>query len=115
PQASVTVKVTSAVPVIPHPLVNPEKLCVHVNELEQASSAVAPARLFNQAVKSLLLPVPSHSTTKSSASVIKSGAVASSIVKVACLLTLFPLASVAVNCTVVRLVFPHNTAVSITE
>ena len=61
PQPSVAVKVTIVEPVAPQLSLNPEKSLDQVI-LPQLSEATAPPLLFNQALRSLVLPLPSHST-----------------------------------------------------
>ena len=76
PQASLTVNMTVALPVPPHPLLRPVKLLLHVNSLPQAASvATAPPWVFNQLMSASLLPFPSHGTVRFAAAVAMIGAV----------------------------------------
>src|SRR5690606_40555688 len=72
------------------------------------SELIAPPLLANQVLRSAVFPLPSHSTVKSLASVSITGAVVSSIVKVAEVELVFPHSSVAVKVTVAEPVAPQR-------
>src|SRR5690606_25124694 len=107
PHSSVAVKVTVALPVAPHSSLKPLKSLVQVIAPHK-SSATAPPLLDNQEFNASVLPKPSHSTVISSAASTKTGAVVSTIVKVAVVLLLLPHSSLAVKVTVALPVAPHS-------
>ena len=104
--SSVAVKVTVAEPVAPQSSESPLKSLLQVTP-EHASEAVAPPLFANQSFNSVVLPVPSHSTVSSEASVM-AGAVVSSMVKVAVVDELLPDGSVTVKITVAEPVAPQS-------
>src|SRR5690606_15136363 len=71
------------------------------------SVAVAPALLVNQACNSVEFPEPSHSTVLFCAAFTNVGAVVSSIVEVAVVVTTLPQASLPVKITSTLPVAPH--------
>ena len=95
---------TVAEPVAPHSSLNAVKSFVIVTP-PQSSSAVTSA---SQAFNSLVLPSPSHSTVRSSGIVVKTGAVVSTMVKVAVVVVVLPQSSVAVQVTIAEPVAPHS-------
>src|SRR5690606_589920 len=108
PHASVATNVTVALPVAPHSSLKPVKSLLQVTAAPlHKSLAIAPPLLSNQPIKSSILPLPSHSTVTSLAGSSKSGAVVSTMVKLACVLTLLPHSSVAIKLIVVTPVMPH--------
>ena len=106
PQSSVAVKVTVAEPVAPQSSLKPSKSLLNVTP-PQTSEAVAPPLLANHAFNASVLPMPSHSTVWSEASVM-SGLVVSSMVNVAVVLLLLSQSSVTVNVTVTEPVAPQS-------
>ena len=98
PQSSLAVKITVALPVAPHSSLSAVKSLVHVM-LPQSSSADAPPLLSNQAFRSVVLPMPSHSTVRSMAPAVSVGSVVSSMMKLAVVVAAFPQSSVAVKIT----------------
>ena len=81
PQVSVAVKVPLAAPVAPHPFDRDETLLFHVTPL-QASVALAPPCELVQLLKSVVFPIPLHSTVKFDAAVVIVGEIVSTIVMI---------------------------------
>ena len=96
PAQSVTVKVTIAEPVAPQSSLKPMKSLLQVSSPSQLSMADAPPWLSNHASKAAMLPMPSHSTVSSPASMI-SGAVVSSTVTICSQVDSLPQKSVTVQ------------------
>src|SRR6056297_1947009 len=111
PQSSVAVKVTKDSPVVPQSSLSVVKSFVHVT-FEQLSNAAPPPWLFNQLLRSVVLPEPSQNTVKSLGLVVISGAVVSSIVKVAVVVLVLPQSSVAVKVMIEVPVAPHASIVN---
>src|SRR5690606_2103981 len=107
PHASVAVQFTVAEPVPPQrsPLSPYSSLFL---SSPQVSELIAPPLLANQVLRSAVFPLPSHSAITSLASASITGAVVSSIVKVADVELEFPQASVAVKVTVAAPVAPQR-------
>ena len=96
PQASVAVKVTVALPVSPQSSLRPVKSLLH-STAPQISVAIAPPLLPSQFSILIVLPTPSHSTTKSEDSKFKVGDVVSIMIKLAVVWEVLPHSSVAVK------------------
>ena len=112
PQSSVAVKVTVADPAPPHEVVIEVKLLDQVTPL-QTSVADAPPCEFNHAFNCAVLPEPSHSTVLFEAAGKMTGAIVSTMVNVALVLTVLPQASIAVNITGVTPVLPQRLVVEV--
>ena len=108
PHSSVAVKVTSAFPVSPQSSDKAVKSFVQTIVPSQTSEAVAPPFAFNQLLRSVIFPAPSHSTVKSAAAISIFGGLESVIVKLADVDAKFPQLSVAVKVTVTLPVSPHK-------
>ena len=108
PHESVAVKVTSLSPVSPHKSLNDAKLLLQITGPLQASVAAAPPLASNHAVKSAVLPVPSHSTVSLTAMTVIVGSVVSTMVNVAVVVLLLLLQSSTVKVTVTAPVAPQD-------
>ena len=94
-QSSVAVKITVTDPVAPQSSLNPSKSLLH-SMLLQLSVAEAPPLLFNHAFNASMLPMPSHSTVWSAASMSMTGATSSTKVMICSAVLVLPQSSVAV-------------------
>ena len=96
PQASLAVKVTFTEPVSPQSSLSELKLLDQVTS-PQPSVAEAPPLEASQSLRSVKLPVPSHSTDRSFAPLSKVGGIRSKIVNKAVVELWLPHSSVAVK------------------